>query len=181
MKRKDRDALYLIIRYIFLLLIGLYGLFIFYFIFSPMTIYPVFWFLSLFFSAALDYSLRTITLNDIAIKLIPACIAGAAYYLLLILNLSTPMNIKKRVKSISYLFFAFLILNIFRIIVFALLAKNNFQYIDPVHKSTWYFGSTALLILIWFSAVYIFKIKEIPVYSDYRNIIKDIKVKKRSR
>jgi hypothetical protein len=56
-------------------------------------------------------------------EIINACIAGAAYYFLLILNLSTPMEISKRIKSLVFMFLTFLIINILRIIHLELILR----------------------------------------------------------
>ena len=116
--------------------------------------------------------------GGIIIDLIPACIAGAAYYLLLILNLTTPMKLNKRLRSMLFLFATFLILNIIRIVIFSVLLANGYSYFDLAHKITWYFTSTALVVLIWFSNVKLFKIKQIPVYTDFKIIYKKIRGKR---
>lgn len=172
----NRDALGLIIRYFILLLIPLGNLYIIYSVFSPATV------LSSFF--ILDKIYPYVALNGIIISaegynlaILPACVAGAAYYLLLILNLSTPMPSKTRAKSLLFLIFSFLILNVLRIIIFSVLVVNGFRYFDTMHELSWYFGSTILILIIWFVNIYIFKIKEIPVYSDVKSIIKEFKHK----
>ena len=70
-------------------------------------------------------------------------------------------------------------LNIVRIVIFSILALNNFSYFDLAHAFLWYAGSTVLVAAIWFANIYIFKIDKIPVYSDFKRIIKDIPYKKR--
>ena len=108
-------------------------------------------------------------------SIIPACVAGAAYYLLLILNLTTPMDSKTRINSIFFLLGVFFLLNILRIIFFAFLLVKGYQYFSLTHELTWYFGSTILVILIWFTNISIFKIKKIPIYTDVRNILRDMR------
>lgn len=89
------------------------------------------------------------------------------------------MPLKKRIKSITFLFVSFLILNVLRIFVFAMFfASKNYEIFNIAHEASWYFGSTVLVILIWFSNVLIFKINEIPIYSDLKSIINQIKNKK---
>lgn len=107
-------------------------------------------------------------------ELVPACIAGAAYYFLLILNLTTPMSVRKRTLSVAFLLSAFLILNVARIAIFSSLLVQGYEYFDFTHLATWYFGSTAMVVLIWFAGVFIFKIKSIPVYTDIKNIFSDL-------
>ncbi|MAG38364.1 hypothetical protein CMI45_03195 [Candidatus Pacearchaeota archaeon] len=167
----------LITRYLILVIVAIPNLFIFYKVFTPLTVYLSYLVLSLFSQVQLTLP-STLNLSSLTIEIIPACVAGAAYYLLLLLNLTTPMALKKRIKSILFLFTTFLILNVIRISAFALIITNGYTYFDLAHKVTWYFGSTILVILIWFANVYIFKIREIPVYSDFLSISKDIKHKK---
>lgn len=162
----------LLLRYIILLLLGL-NLNIFYIVFVPLTIYPVFWLLSMFFQASL--SGNTIIFNGVSIILIDACISGAAYFLLLILNLTTPMPFKKRVFSIIFSFILFLIINVFRIFVFSLLLVKSFSLFNFFHLLVWYFFSGIAIFLIWILTVRIFKIKEIPAYSDFKFLFKQIK------
>lgn len=189
----------LILRYILLLLLGIGNLFVFYLIFTPLTVYPVFWLIGLSGDATLLQGTHTTTCDlltgtflenmacmdttiffqEFFASIIPACVAGAAYYLLLILNLSTPMPLNKRIKSITFLFGLFLVLNVLRIFVFAMFFVNkNYEIFNIAHEASWYFGSTVLVILLWFSNVLIFKINEIPIYSDIKSLINSIKGKK---
>lgn len=162
------------IRYIILVILGIPNLFVFYFIFTPLTVYPVFFLSDILYNANLLPG-NIISLQGILVNIIPACIAGAAYYFLLILNLTTPMHLKKRIQSILFLFLMFLILNIIRIIIFINLALNKVQYFDLAHKTTWYIGSTILLIIIWFVNLSIFKIQSIPVITDLKSIKRHIR------
>jgi len=163
------NKLGLFFRYLLLIAIGLPDPYLFYLIFTPLTIYPVFSILRVIYPLAfLDSSF--IILNNHSISLIPACIAGAAYYLLLILNLATPMNLKVRIKSLIFMFTSFLFLNILRIVLFSALFIGGFELFDIAHKTTWYLGSTALVVLIWFSAAYLFKIRTIPAYTDFKTL-----------
>ena len=99
-------------------------------------------------------------------------------YLLLILNLTTPMRLNKRLKSILFLFSTFLILNIIMILIFSFILESGYNSFDLAHEFTWYFTSTTLVVLIWFSNVKLFKIKKIPVYSDFKSIYEKIRRKK---
>src|SRR3989344_8545408 len=114
------------IRYILLILLGIGNLFIICLIFTPLTIYPVHWILDLFYKAIFNPFSKTIFIGNYQIELINACIAGAAYYLLLILNLSTKMNAKQRVYSLSYSIIILLILNILRIVILSMLLLNDY-------------------------------------------------------
>src|SRR3989344_7181982 len=190
-----------IFRYILLLILGLGNLFIFYLILAPLTIYPVLWILSLFydpvllsggptlvcelatkmhFLKSLACMNTTIFFDSYYASIIPACIAGSAYYLLLIINLTTPMKINQRVKSLFFVLLIFLFINILRIFSFAMIfANKNYDLFSLAHVSAWYFGSTVLVILLWFTSAYLFKIKSIPVYTDIKEISSKIKRSKR--
>ncbi len=157
---------FLIARYLVALTLGLGNLHIIYFIFTPLTIYPVFFLLKIAADAQIIHGTNLIMLSNATIELVPACIAGAAYYLFLILNLTTPMRFAQRIKSLAFLLGSFLLLNIARIFLFALFIDSI--YFDFTHKAVWYFGSTILVILVWFIHITIFSIKAIPFYSDSR-------------
>ena len=156
-------------RYFFLLIVVLFGIDIIYLIFTPLTIYPVWVILSLVYHTVLLGN--TLIIEEKAIEIIGACVAGAAYLLLLILNFSTAMSPKKRIYSILYSFIILLLLNIFRIILLSIMFINEFALFDLTHKIFWYGLSTIFVVCIWFSEVKIFKIKNIPIYSDLKYLI----------
>lgn len=164
----------IVVRYLILLLVAIPNLYIFYLIFTPLTLYPVYWLLGLFYEASL--SGNSILFQNFNIELVEACIAGSAYYFLLILNLSTPkIKVKKRIKLMAYSFLTFLILNILRIFFLSLLLFSESNYFDVTHKIFWYSISTLFVVGIWFFQVKQYKIKEIPIYSDLKYIFGKIK------
>lgn len=189
-----------LLRYSVLLILGIGSLFIFYTIFTPLTVYPVFNVLDSIYGAELlrgDVTKACDLLNNFLpesfianaacmnttiffkgyfASIIPACIAGSAYYLLFILNLTTPMAKMKRFYSIIFLSLMFLVLNITRITLFAsIFANKGFEIFNLAHAATWYFGSTVLVVMIWFLNVMLFKINSIPIYTDVKTIINQIK------
>lgn len=170
-----RDVLSIVIRYAVLILLGLFNLWLFYALFTPLTVYPVFWILSLFDSASVLLEGNLIFFKGNYLSITSACVAGAAYYLLVILNLSTPMEIKRRIKSVGFLLLGFLVLNMIRILVFSALFISGYESFDLAHKMAWYFGSTILVVLLWFGNVWLFRIKNIPVYSDVNGLIGDVR------
>ncbi len=186
-------------RYLILLILGLGSLFVFYTIFTPLTVYPIFLILDNMYGAELlrgDVTTACNLINNIGApdfiknwtcmnttiffkgyfaSIIPACIAGAAYYLFIILNLTTPMERKKRVYNIFFIVFSFLILNILRILTFAIIfANKSFEIFNLAHTATWYFGSTILVAIIWFTSVWLFKINAFPIYTDVKTIISQL-------
>lgn len=174
------DVFSLVSRYGLLLVIGLANLFLrdnglFYTIFTPLTIGPVFYFLNNIYNGITIFGTDTVFIGGYYATIIPACIAGSAYYLLLILNMATPMSLKKRLLCLVYVFTLFLILNIARITLFGTLLSKGYQYFDITHLAVWYFGSTILVAFIWFSAIFLFKIKEAPVFTDVQTIMSDMR------
>lgn len=175
MKKRFLDIL---IRYFILLVAAFPNLWIFYAIFTPLTVYPVYFLLDLFFS---DVSLMNniILVGEIPIEIIDACVAGAAYYLLFILNLSIPsIKIKKRIKMMGFAFGLLLVVNILRILLLGAMFLSGSELFDFAHKLFWYVVSTIFVIGIWFLEVKIFKIKEIPFYSDIKFLYKQSNLKR---
>jgi len=170
-------------RYTILILTGFLSIQIFYFLFTSFTIYPTYFLLKLFFNASLIYN--TILINSLPVEIIGACIAGSAYYLLLILNLSTPkIKLRKRITMLLFSFFLFLIINILRIFSLSILFVSGVSFFDLAHKLFWYVGSVVFVVGIWFLSVKIFKVKEIPFYSDIVFLLssgKNLKKTKRSK
>lgn len=165
-------------RYLVLIIIGLFVAFsqFFYYLFLPLTIYPVNFLLNLFYkSLGSIVSSPHLLIGSFAIEIIPACVAVSAFYLLLILNLSTAMSLKKRIYTLLFSFLALLLLNILRIFLLTILLVNQTTSFDLVHKFLWYGLSIFFVIAIWFLTVFLFKIKNIPIYSDIKFLFKEIK------
>ena len=169
MKRDAQKIIDVIIRYSILLVIGILGTPFFYSIFTFLTIEPVYLLLNIFFNPSLISNI--ITINNLPIEIIGACVAGSAYYLLLILNLSMPkIKLGKRIMLLLFSFSLLLILNILRIFLLSVLYVSQFSLFDIAHKLFWYVGSIVFVVGIWFLSVWIFKIKEIPFYSDIKSL-----------
>jgi len=158
----------IVVRYSLALLIAFPNLYLFYWLFTTATINLSSLFLSPFYSVTTIGN--TLIINSLSIELVSACIAGAAYYLLVVLNLLTPMSLEKRAKNLLFLMLTFLIVNSLRIAIFSALALNDYSYFDLTHRLVWTLGSTIFVIILWFSSPIIFKIDKIPVYSDIRRI-----------
>lgn len=179
MRKETKRSLNLLLRYLFLVLIALPGLSLFYDVFLPLTKEPVFYFLKIFFSNAVLIG-DSIYIGTNVLDIIGACVAGSAYYFLLILNLGTP-DIKplKRLKMILLSFLGFLVFNIIRIIILSFMYVGESPLFDILHKTLWYFGSTILVVFIWFLEVKIFEIEGIPFYTDLKSLYQETKQKKK--
>jgi len=163
----------LVLRYATLLVASVPNLYLFYLVFFPLTIYTSYFLFNLFFDATISGNTILISGGNFRIVFVDACVAGSAYFLLLVLNLSTP-KIKQRGKSIFFLFTSFFLLNIIRIFLLGLMYLNSSSFFDITHKVTWWLGSTIFVVGIWFANVKLFKIKEIPFYSDFKYLKKQI-------
>lgn len=169
MKKESKKFIKIIIRYLFLALIAIPGFDLFYFVFLPLTEYPVFYLINLFYEPTILSNI--IFIADKSIEIVGACVAGSAYYFLFILNLATP-NIKtlKRLKMLFFACLIFLGINILRIFVLSVMYINDSQFFDFTHKLFWYLGSTIFIVVIWFVQVKKNKIRSIPFYSDLKFI-----------
>ena len=177
MKKRDKQlnkTYSILLRYLTLLVLMTFSLSLIYKIFTPLTINVTVNLLRSLYQISVNGTLIVIDSRTF-IQIIPACIAGSAYLLLLILNLTVPMNLKKRINSILLSFLILFALNILRIFFLAILYHNNIPYVDFTHKLFWYVLSTIFVVLIWFLIVRIFSIKEIPVYTDFKFLIKNVK------
>ena len=180
MKKEDKKHLNIFLRYFILIILGIPNLWLFYFIFAPLTIYPIFFLLNLFYNAVLLGNV--ILVNGLfPIEIVDACIAGSAYYLLLVLNMAIPMEIKKRLKILAFSFLSLLFINLLRIFVLSLIFLSGKSFFDITHLLFWYFGSIIFVVGIWFAGVKIYNIKEIPFYSDFLVILKKTKKRKRAK
>jgi len=175
MKKRENSLSDLGLRYFILLVIGIIGTPFFYFAFTFLTVNSVYFLLNLFSNPSSLIS-NTIMLQNVPIEIIGACVAGSAYYLLLILNLSIPnIALKKRLLIILFSFSILLLINVLRIFALSLLYVSQCPLFDITHKLLWYGGSIIFVVGIWFLSVKIFKIKEIPFYSDIKFLSKDLK------
>lgn len=161
------DVRELVARYDILLILSLVQSWVFTDLFMSLTLYPLLWILKIFTSATLLPLTATIETPVIVFSLVPACIGGAAYYLLCILNLITPMSFQQRLKSLLFTLGTFFILNLLRLGVFVFLFSEAFPFVNAIHLITWYVLSILFVVGIWFTNVRLFKIKGLPIVDDF--------------
>jgi hypothetical protein len=110
---------------------------------------------------------NAILINDFVILLNGACIAGSAYLLLALLNLTTPgLRVLKRLGIFFLGAAALLLFNILRIFVFTILFVNGFVFYDLMHMLVWYVLSVLVVVIIWLYSIKKFRIIGIPLASD---------------
>lgn len=169
-QKETLKILSIVIRYILLLILGSFNLIIFYKIFTPLTIYPVYFLFSVFFPNSMLVG-ETIYFKTIALIIAPSCIAGAAYFLLTILNFTTPMNFLRRILSLAFSYIIFLIINIFRIFIFAIFFIWSFSIYNLTHFIFWYVVSTMIVFFSWYFTIKFFNIWKTPFYSDFKFLL----------
>jgi len=172
MKKKDNLFPDLFLRYFILIIIAVPNFWLFYALFTPLTASVTNFFLNSFYGTM--FSGNIIQINPgLSIEIIDACVAGSAYYLLFILNLSIKnLNLSKRIKMVVYSFAALFAINVLRIVVLSVLLVHEIAWFDMAHKLFWYLGSIVLVIVIWFVEVKYFKIKEVPFVEDIKSLYK---------
>lgn len=165
-------------RYLLVALVALPGLTLFYSIFKPLTVNSSFLIFDLFFQNV-SLSQNSILIGgDFVLNIIDSCVAGSAYYLLFALNMSVPEKpFKKRLSMIVFGFISLLILNLVRISFLGSIFVTGISgsLFDTAHQVFWLIGSTIFVFGVWFAEVKVFKIKEIPVYTDIKNSLKILK------
>ena len=171
-KETTKKQFLIVFRYLVLLIISL-NFNLIYKILAPITVYLSGLLLDLFYTITIIGD--KILIQGKIIEINSACVAGSAYLLLLILNLFVSMNKKQRFYSLLFSFFLLLIFNILRIFFLSILFVNDFLFFNLTHKIFWYFLSTIFVVIIWVLMIKIFSIKQIPVYSDIKFMLKSIK------
>lgn len=172
----------LLVRILVMILITLgYGLF--YRIFYPPTILVSFVVLKLFIkNLIINFSEHYLSPGCGKLMFVEACVASTAYYLWSLLVLTTKGLGKKVWKLWVYGVLLILGMNILRIIILILILYYAGQnWFDLIHLAFWRFVAGIYVALVWIFLVNKLKVKNIPVYSDVKELLKHIKPKKVKR
>ena len=168
----------LIFRYFLALIIMIFGLEIIHSLVSPVTFKLSY--LSLFYLSPILTSSTSFLIENYNLNFIPACTAASAYLLLILLTLTTDIKLKKTLKVLLIGSLLILIANIIRIdILIIALIKFNSNLFDTLHLFFWRILSTLYVVILWVLLTKWFKIKEIPIYSDLKKVLKLQKDSKR--
>jgi exosortase/archaeosortase family protein len=180
MVKEVREFRNIFVRYLLIVLFGLGNLWLIYRLMKPLTIYGSGYLLSLFYDVSILGSVLLI--EGLKFEVVNACVAGSAYYLLMILALSTKAGSWGRhIKLILIGWGMLLGFNVIRIIILIVMGIGGSIYFDVIHKVFWYGLSTIFVLIAWFFSAYILKIKAIPVYSDFKYIIGKIRVSSKKK
>ncbi len=170
---KINPGVEILLRYGIAMAIALFALIfpLFYIIFRPLTVFPVYFLLRAFYDVSLN-GLESLIVNGVGISIIDACVAGSAYVLLFLLNaLTRDIGFRKRIALFVFDSLCLLLLNIVRLIVLISLFVNNSAMFDITHKLFWYVLSTVFVVVIWFFSVWVFGIKSVPFVSDIKFLL----------
>ena len=165
----------LILRLITAFLIVIFGSnILFKILFLPMLYLS--YFLLLPYQPMLLNNLLIIGTNQL--EFISACIATSAYILLFVLILLTKdISFIKGIKVFITGFITLFFVNMFRIYILALiLIKFDLRLFEALHMFFWQVFSTAFVLLLWIGLTKYFKIKTIPIYSDFKYLKEHIKI-----
>lgn len=162
-------------RYLIILILGVGDLYLIYKILTPLTLHATNLILKIFTPTTL--SGNTIYFNQSIIQIVPACVAGSAFYLLIALILSTA-NIapEVRLKALLAALTAFFALNITRILILITLIKT--PEFETIHFIFWHIVSTIFVIATYIATIKLYKIKSVPIISDF-NYLKSLMRPKR--
>jgi exosortase/archaeosortase family protein len=177
MNKDSKKTLNIFIRYFAVFLVGLGNLYVFYKVLTYPTVFSVNNILSMVTETAVSGT--SIFMRDLAVEIIPACVMGAAFYLLFALVFLTG-DIKpiKRTKLLIYAFISLFVLNVLRILFLILINKiNSFEII---HWVLWNIVSAIFIVAIWLALTKLFKIKSIPVYTDFKYLMKFVQKRRRN-
>lgn len=172
----NKKIIRLFLRYLTILILGIGNLYIIYKILTPLTIHTTNILINIIVPTTLTGNI--IQFGQTTIQIVPSCVAGSAFYLLLVLLFTTAdVKPKTRLYAISTAVAIFFALNITRILILVyLIPSPNFE---TIHWIFWHTVSTIFVIATYFITIKLYKIKSIPVYSDFKYIISLIKKSKR--
>lgn len=178
MKGETRELLDLVVRYLIIFLVGLGDLYIFYVILKPLTLNGVGLVLGVFYDVVL--LVDGFIVGGVIFNLVSACVGGAAFYLLFILIMSCrDIGVAKRLRIVLFAFLLLYVFNVLRIVF--MVGIYGGLYFDLIHWVIWYFVSTLFVVIIWFLVVWLFKVKSIPAYSDFRFVVGALRSRKKGK
>jgi len=188
MDRTSKNLINLFSRYLVILLLGLGNLYIFYKVLTIPTVHVLNLLISLSKETLVMGNIiyvKDTFFNTTAIEIIPACVAGSAFYLLLALIFTTSkIKPSKRASIIISSVITLFVLNILRMLI--LVGIKDITSFETVHWIFWNLVSVVLVVGIWIYMVKRHRIKSVPVYSDFKylaglNSRKKIKRRKKKK
>ena len=158
-----------IVRYSLALVLMVFGLKIVYFFISSLTFKLSYW--SLWYYHPKLISDASFIIQNNKLNFIPACTAASAYLLLALLTLTTKIEFKKAGKIFLLGSLLILVANIIRIdMLIITLIEFGSKAFETIHLVFWKILSSIYVVLVWIFLTKWFKIQNIPMYSDAKEI-----------
>ena len=159
------------IRYALALLLGIFPA-ILYVIFAPLTLYPSYVLLKIFYNPALLG--QAIKIDYYTLNFVPACVAVSAYILLAFLILTTAkISWKHRIQLFIKGSVSILALNLVRIVLLVIiLIEYGQNYFEAIHLIFWQIIASVYVAAVWILLVKHSKIKATPVMDDFKTLRK---------
>lgn len=165
MNKSSKKITNLFLRYLTILALGTSNLYLIYKILTPATIHATNTILNLFTITTLTENI--IHFNQTTIQIVPSCVAGSAFYLLLALLLSTAnIKPKTRLNAILTAVAILFALNVTRILI--LTSLTNSPNFETLHWIFWHIISTLFVVATYIATIKLYKIKSIPIISDIK-------------
>jgi len=165
-------------RLILAIIIIAFGFKILYPIISPLTFYASYY--SLFFLNPVLTSSTTFAIGEYSLRFVPACAAASAYLLLIVLISLVDLRLKKAVKVFLVGSLLIFIANLIRIDILVFIwIKYGSSLFNTLHMFFWRVLASLYVVVLWLLLSKWFKIKDIPIYSDFKRIFKIYKDAKR--
>jgi len=122
---------------------------------------------------------NTINMQGNLLRFVAACTATSAYYLLAILILLTKdMNFRRGLKIFITGTLMILLINVIRIdILLVVLAEKGTNLFTSLHLLFWEVVSSVYVAAVWIFLVKYYKIKNIPVIDDIKELYRKTKRK----
>jgi len=172
MNKESQKIIGLFSRYVLIVLLGLGNIYLLYAVLTPLTISALSLILPLFGKVIIQGI--SIKISYYTINIVPACVAGAAFYLLFILLFSTPgIKPRERINILIFSFVTLFILNVARIIVLIFLLDK--PYFEVAHWIFWNIISTVFVVGIWVAVTFIYRLKAVPIFSDVKYLVSLVK------
>lgn len=167
------------LRYSFLIITGVLIKYL-YDIFRPLTLYPVYYGFKLLGYSPLIIN-GNIHLGCQELVLVDACIAASAYYLFLVLVLSTKgLTFEEILKIYGLGVISILFVNVIRIIGMGIILINFEENLfETWHMIMWRFVATFFIAFLWIYLSRKFLINNMPIYTDFKYLLNKSFLKKK--
>jgi exosortase/archaeosortase family protein len=132
------------------------------------------------YDVQLVFSDSILMVGGTQIQFVEACMATTAYYLLALLILTTKdIGLKKSIKMFLIGALLIFVMNLLRITLLVMAVVNmGLNWFNAIHMLFWYIISTFYVLLIWIFLIRFYKVKNIPIYSDIKYLLSELRKKK---